>query len=99
MKPPAGFRAFQAPREIVYARQLRTCNDVYELNRAIDTISLDLHVRMSTGPNAADVGWVIRGDHGRLDAEYGDYLATDARGDWWPVKQAIFEERFTPEPA
>lgn len=44
--------------------------------------------------NVPPLIWCVDTAHGPVSAEWGDYLVTDGKGDWWPVKAAIFEERY-----
>lgn len=38
--------------------------------------------------------WDVGTKHGPVPAEWGDWLLTDGKGDWWPVKADIFAERY-----
>lgn len=45
-------------------------------------------------PGSKDVNWLVRTAHGEVNAAWGDWLVTDGKGDWWPVKDGIFRERY-----
>lgn len=40
--------------------------------------------------------WAVKTAHGWVGAEWGDYLLTDGKGDFWPVRATIFLERYVP---
>ncbi len=41
-----------------------------------------------------DDSWSLQTAHGWVRSKFGDWLLTDGKGDWWPVKRTMFEERY-----
>lgn len=81
---PAGFGTFLRRPDPVFALRI---DGPYDLMRA-----------QAAGAGArwgpVGPGWVADTKHGTVPGDWGDYLVTDGKGDWWPVRRAIFEERY-----
>lgn len=77
------FAAYQRRPETVYATQVLGPNTVPKPARVM------LHP-----VKGYPVGWRVDAAHGGVDADWGDWLLTDGMGGYWPIKDAIFRERY-----
>lgn len=80
---PVGFRSYLRRPEPVFAIRIESDKDFMRLAR-------DENVPVWGG----SMVWTCMTAHGEVRAYFGDYLVTDGKGDWWPVRAAIFEERY-----
>jgi hypothetical protein len=83
------------PELIGFSRFIRKPDPVYA-RRIMHVADLDFAQESGAqiGHAANSDKWGVKTENGVLFSPFGDWLLTDGKGDWWPITDAHFRERY-----